>query len=136
MICGLQCHLHQSGFADIKLLDNPSLHGFKTALDEEMKWLIAIGKYVQRKKAQPISTDQEERLWELGLLGDHNPEMLLNTTVYQIGYFFTLGSGTEHIRLRHNPSKIQLYEPPGECAHLVYREDVSKTNQGGLTHRK
>ena len=62
--------------------------------------------------------------------------MLLNTKVYQIVYFFALRSGTEHRRLRHNPSQIQLYEPPGQHACLVYRKDVSKTNQGGLTHRK
>ena len=29
LICGLQRQLHQSGRADVKLLDNPSLHGFK-----------------------------------------------------------------------------------------------------------
>ena len=62
--------------------------------------------------------------------------MLLNTIVYQVGYFFALRSGNEHRRLRHHPSQIQLYEPPGDSAYLVYREDISKTNQGGLTKSK
>ena len=43
--------------------------------------------------------------------------------------------GYEHRRLRHSPAQIQLFEP-GERAYLVYREDVSKTNQGGLASRK
>ena len=28
------------------------------------------------------------------------------------------------------------FEPAGQIAYLVYTEDVSKTNQGGLLHRK
>ena len=39
-------------------------------------------------------------------------------------------------RLRHSPSQIHLLERPGERAYLVYREDISKTNHGGLSSRK
>ena len=99
-----------------------------------MKRLNATGNYLNKKQAhvQPITLDQENRLWELGLLGDHNAQVLLNTVVYQVGFFFAMRSGSEHRRLRHSPSQIQLYEPPGDRAYLVYQEDVSKTNQGGL----
>lgn len=70
------------------------------------------------------------------MLGDKNPNVLLNTVVYQVGFFFALRSGNEHRRLRHSPSQIQLVEPPEGRALLVYHEDVSKTNQGGITSRK
>ena len=53
-----------------------------------------------------------------------------------MGYFFALRSGNEHRRLRHQPSQIQHYEPPGDCAYLVYHEDISKTNQGGLANEQ
>ena len=101
-----------------------------------MKRLNATGNYLNKKQAQPITQEQENRLWELGLLGDHNAQVLLNTTVYQVGYFFALRSGNEHRRLQHYPSQIQLHQPPGDCTYLVYREDISKTNQGGLTSKK
>ena len=35
-----------------------------------------------------------------------------------------------------NHHKIELVEKPGERAHLVYKEDVSKNHQGGLKTRK
>ena len=70
LICGLQRYLRDKGRADIKLFNDTSLHGFCCALDEEMKRLNATGNYIHKKQAQPITIEQENRLWELGLLGD------------------------------------------------------------------
>ena len=70
LICGLQRQLREHGHADIKLFDNPSLHGFHSTLDGEMKHLNETGNYLNKKQAQPIAQEQESRLWELRLLGD------------------------------------------------------------------
>ena len=48
-------------------------------LDGEMKRLNATGNYINKKQAQLITPDQENRLWELGLLGEHIAQVLLNT---------------------------------------------------------
>ena len=60
---------------------------FRSTLDREMKQLNATGNYTNKKEAQPITPDQENCLWELGLLGEHNAQVSLDTMVYLVGFF-------------------------------------------------
>ena len=77
----------------------------------------------------------EDTLWEKGLLGDYSPQVLSDTMVYLNRLCFALRSGEEHRRLHFKLAQIQLVEPPGGTAYLVYKEGMSKTNQAGLHHR-
>ena len=137
--CGLMralnWHLRGMNQQEVNFFTDSIFSCFKAVLDSRMKELQSSGKY-QVRKAEPISCEQENMLWEKGLLGDDSPQVLLDSLVYYVGLYFALRSGQEHRRLRHHPSQIRLVEKPGATACLMYEEDVSKTNQGGLQHRK
>ena len=57
--------------------------------------------------------------------------------VYLLGIHFTLRGGSEHRRLRAENSQIVKGKDKGSgLQYLEYREDISKTNAGGLKDRK
>ena len=72
-------------------------------------------------------------MWDKGVLGDGNPQTLIDTLIYLIGIYFALKSGDEHRSLTF--SQIEIVTPiSGEPSYLIYTENVSKTNSGRLSH--
>ena len=92
---------------------------FRNVLDSEMKRLQAVGLGTGQRKAEVISFEDEELMWEKGILGDDNPQSLLDTMLFMNGLYFALRSGKEHRQLRHHPSQIELIEKPGERAYIA-----------------
>jgi len=118
----------------INIFKDPGFSQFQMVLEAEMKHLQSAGIGAVQRKAE--TCDEEEILWQKGILGDHTAEALLNTMVYMNGVYFSLRGGNEHRNLRHEPSQIQLFENPGECPYLKYSENLSKNHPGGLKGRK
>ena len=135
LCCGILHHLRAAGRAEVNIFEQAEFHMFCTTLDSEMKRLNSTGQYIHKRRAEPITVEDENLLWELGLLGTTSPTVLLHTLVYMVGLYFALRSGSEHRRLRYVPAQIQLIEKPHSRPYLIYQEDISKTNQGGLHSR-
>ena len=110
------------------------LQGFNIlrTLDGEMKRIRSTGAGTKKKQVEIITPDEEEKLWSSGTLGDHSPTSLLNTIFYMCGVYFAVRSGQENCQLRHSPCQIEVVEKPGERSYLLYTEDISKHNQGGI----
>ena len=60
-----------------------------------MKNLRRAGIGLEVKKAEPISNEEEEILWRMGLLGDTSPDILRDTIIYMCGLCFALRGGGE-----------------------------------------
>ncbi|XP_048240336.1 uncharacterized protein KIAA1958-like [Haliotis rufescens] len=102
-----------------------------------MKLLARKGIGVEKRQADVITEQQEDVLWETGILGEDTPQKLLDTLVYLIGLNFALRAGDEHRYLRSGSnSQLQLLMSSNGVKQLKYTEDISKTNRGGLKHRK
>ena len=129
--CGILRHVRNYA-PQINFFSQSQFHGFRQTLDSEMKRLRATGLGVKKKKAEAISSGDEDLLWEKGLLGMHNAQTLLDTMIFMCGLYFALRSGQEHRSLKID--QIELVEC--EHSYIIYTENVSKNHSGGLGHRK
>ena len=129
-------HLRWNGQPAIDFFAVSTFAEFRASLDSEMKRLQAAGIGTKKKQAEPLTVEEEEILWQRGLLGDETPQALLDAIIFMNGLYFALRSGKEHRQLRFTPSQIELVERPGERPYLIYREDISKNRPGGLKGRK
>ena len=100
-----------------------------------MQELSKEGKVAPRIQAEPISLSEEDRLWELGILGDDNPEKLINIILYLNGVYFALRAAEEHKSLKVNCQFKIGYDSSVGLKYLEYTECSSKYNQGGLSSR-
>ena len=120
----------------LKLLDDDKFVNVRNCLDNRMKELSREGHVHPRNQAVPITLEQENDMWERNILGGSNPKQLVDTLLYLFGVHFALRAGIEHRSLRVGPnSQITVHEE-NNFKYLLYKEDVSKTRQGGLKHRK
>ena len=137
LITSIQCYLRNDHARNVQLIDKTA-NTFKKlncALNYQMKQATAKGLGIESRQAQVITAEQEEQLWNKGVLGEHSPCTLRDTLLWTIGLYFGLRGGQEHRNLRFHNSQITIKYDEHNRQYLQYTEDVSKTNQGGLAHR-
>ena len=134
IICGIMRYLGLNGRPESDFFTDPEFSALKSSLDSEMKRLQSQGIGSQKRQAESLTIEDEDILWEKGLLGDSSPQTLLDTIVFCNGLYFALRSGAEHRQLRFNSSQFELIEHP-ERPYLKYTEDISKNRPGGIKGR-
>lgn len=106
-----------------------AFHLVRESLDAAMKIATKEGIGLNRRNAEVLSYDDEEKLWEK-VLGSQTPEQLIRTLFYLNGLHFALRGGQEHSQL--SIDQFRLEDRDGKRC-LVYKEMATKTNAGGLS---
>ena len=89
---------------------------------------------VDVNQANLTTLEQEDYLWEHGFLGSEDGELLRDTLVWVLGVQFAVRAGQEHRNLRLRNSQLSLQCDELGCEFLQYTEDISKKNNGALSH--
>ena len=110
-------------------------------LDNVMRECANANIGTAKKQANVITYEYENELWNKGLLGEHNPDILHNTVLFLIGINCILRAGDEHYYLRRDMpdklSQLQFKKNSQGQRCLAYTEDtVTKANDGGLKSMK
>lgn len=97
-------------------LDDKLLWKLAAMTTSSIRWTSTMGfwhTYLSRPQIgiKPISKEEENRLRELGLLGDLNAQTLLDTLIWMCALNFALRSGVEHQNIC--PDQSKLFESPG-----------------------
>ena len=81
---------------EINIFKDYQYTGFRKTLDGEMKRLRSAGIDMKKRQAELISVEEEDTLWQKGVLGEHDPQTLLDTMLFLCGIHFALAqrSGT------------------------------------------
>ena len=93
-----------------------------------MKQLSKQGVVQECQQAKPITVQEEDDMWNSGLLGDNMPEKLFNTLLYLIGIHFALHACDEHKALKtgvFGQLKVKV-DPQSRVKFLEYTEHQSK----------
>ena len=138
LVVMIQLHLEKQG-KDWKLMDGKPFISVRNTLDNLMKKRALARISKAAKSAEPISVDDEQKLWDEGVLGEMQPDQLRSTLMYLLGLTFALCGCREQRALRcppHDPQITVQMDSEGN-EYLLYKEDIhTKMNQGGLKSRK
>ena len=126
-------YFKQSG-VPYSFIEDKDFFPLKNSLDNRMKDLSAAGLIAPRVKAEPITIKELGILWDKDLIGDQNPEKLVDTLVLMLGTHFAMRAAKEHYTLKLNQIVVDYDSDIGQ-KFLYYTEYKSKCNQGGITSR-
>lgn len=102
----------------------------REVLDAQMKYLARQGNVKPKRRAEIITRDMEDHLWNNGVLGSDSPKKLLETLIYLLGLHLGLRACSEHKALEFD-KQITLVTANG-VEYLQYVETVSKNKSFGL----
>ena len=134
---GIQRYLREDcGRLEVHLLkeEDPSFFNFRAQLDQRMKELTKQGIGIHRNRADPITTEDEEQLWDSGTLNMDTAQGLSYAVFFYNCKLFGFRGGDEHRNLEVNQYEVITDQDGNQ--KLVFYGRSAKNLQGGLKQRK
>ena len=128
LLSGLQRHMRSVNIKkapNIFAKKDPNFSRLHQTMDSVYRKLRAKGVGAQRHHTETFSREEENRLWESGVLGVDDPTKLLRAVFFNNGKVFCLRGGEEHRSLKLSQFKRT------ENGYK-YTENSSKNRSGGL----
>ena len=128
LLSGLQRHMRamdNERAPNIFAKNDPTFQTLHHTMDSVYRKLRASGVGAQKQQTETFTKEEENTLWESGVLGLENPKNLLHAVFYGNGKNFCLRGGNEHRDLKL--SQIKRTEKG-----YRYTENASKNRSGGL----
>ena len=133
VLTGLLRHMHTLSPLSPNFLDTGDrrFSSFHNTLDNVLRELRLQGVGSESKEAQPFTKEEEESLWESGVLSTTNAKGLLRAVFFLNRKNFCLRWWEEHRQLKL--SQLKKFTDPLRCA---YTENSSKNRSGGLAQMR
>ena len=134
LLSGVQQHIRKMRpTEEINFSQDIVFRPLRNVCDAVYKRLHSKGIGVDTKATPLLSKNEEDILWERGILSLDNPTGLSNAVFFYNGKNFCLRGGAEHRKLRVSQLSRETNIIDGkEILCYVYTEYGSKNNQGGL----
>ena len=119
---------------EYSLFSNPVFHKVNEVLAKKRRQLRQMGKGLKPNKADMLTEEEIELLWNSGQLGSHNPRFLLNTVWFHFCSLFGWRGRDEHSKLKFGDVSLKK-EATGERLEFLEWsvEKGSKTRTGEST---
>ena len=131
---GIQSYFNSDIFKEnkISIFTQKEFSASKEVLNSQLIQSANAGMAKPKRKAELITIEMEEKLWEHNSLGCSNPRQLLNSLIYFFGMHFSLRASGEHRALEYGDnSQIKLINS-SEGEYLQYVERRSKNHTFSL----
>ncbi|XP_033730156.1 uncharacterized protein KIAA1958-like [Pecten maximus] len=128
---GIDRYLRENGYL-VNILTSDLFSTSRQVLQSRRKELKQKGLGNRPNKAEPVSENEEEMLWECGQLGHGNPHALLNTVWFNNTKLLGFRGCDENRQLKWGDIELKRDENGSE--YLEFNERTTKTRGGNSTH--
>ena len=118
---------------DLNIMKDKEFLENRMALNAAMSESADTGLVAGSNASEPIPNDEEDLLFESGILGASTPKHILNTAIYLLAVHTSVRGGAELRNLRAGESsQFRLEYQEGEEV-LIYKETKAKNYRGNAT---